>query len=168
MRKAAIALAVLLLGTAGPVERLDAQGGASLGFYERFDLFTNCSPLVPSAGVQWTEAEWDERDELQKRLNAMMESRVRAARLYISLAESLSTSTPYLGVWVQIVGPAFGYEVRLRKLLYDEMSDEEFLAPTWATRGIGVYDDTDYIVQGVSEALDQFINEYLRVNEGAC
>ena len=42
-------------------------------------------------------------------------------------------------------------------------------AQTWRTGEIGTHGrDAGYILQGISEHLDKFIVEYLRVNEGAC
>ena len=95
----------------------------------------------------------------------MAESRLRAARLYTS-----SEGSPYLGMAILTLddGPAFATDLHLWKWVRDAASGLERATPTW-TRGTGFGThggDPGFIMQGVSEQLDRFILEYLRVNEG--
>ncbi|MDE2772084.1 MAG: hypothetical protein OXI46_00030 [Gemmatimonadota bacterium] len=131
---------------------------------ERFELFTDCAllPLVVLA----------ESEELEERLRAMAERRLRAARLYGPQgpdARFMPGDFPTLAVEVVTVSPAFMYTVALRKWLVDEIANVMWKVPAWQRSLVGTYaNDTDFIVQGVSETLDEFILEYLRVNGSAC
>ena len=64
---------------------------------------------------------------------------------------------------------AFNIGVFFQKHLRDVVSGRNGFAVTWETGNYGIHSgDADYILQGVSEKLDRFILEYLRVNETAC
>ena len=65
-------------------------------------------------------------------LQAAVESRLRAARLYDS--EVLS---PRLYVNVNVVGSAFGVRFQYDKLFYDPSSDFTNIAATWDTGSTG-------------------------------
>ena len=56
-----------------------------------------------------------------------------------------------------------------KKTLIDPVSVEGGFATTWHRGSAGTHGgDAAYIVSNVSEHLDQFLTEYLRVNEAAC
>ena len=56
------------------------------------------------------------------------------------------------------------------KSLYDPVSGRtSSLATTWESGSFGTHgDDPGFIVQSLSEHLDKFLVEYLRVNEEDC
>ena len=59
--------------------------------------------------------------------------------------------------------------MRYNKRLYDAASGMNMYAGTWISAGAGTQGgDAGYILQAVSESLDQFILDYLHVNEDAC
>ena len=59
--------------------------------------------------------------------------------------------------------------MKYKKLLYDAVSGETSYATTGKIGGAGSQDgDAGFILQGLSEYLDGFILDYLRVNESAC
>ena len=81
--------------------------------------------------------------------------------------------TMYVNVGVTVSenrrGGAFLVDVSFNKYLRDGVSDRNGFAATWNTGSYGTYSgDAGYIMQFVSEQLDRFILEYLRVNETAC
>ena len=80
--------------------------------------------------------------------------------------------TPFLSVSVHVVGNAFSVSVALRKELRDSLSGSSNRANSWETTFIGTITNNsiggDYILSTISEAVDQFIDEYLRVNELDC
>ena len=128
---------------------------------DRFGLYNECrsmglvvEPLTPeAAGIDITE----------ERIQTLAESRVRAARLYD--AEVIN----FLYVRVVVGGPAFSREVSYYKRLYDPVSNEHSLAQTWSTSYFGTHGgDAGFILQHLSEDLDRFILEYLRVNDEDC
>ena len=165
-----LALAVLL-GTPAGAQVAPHQ-------IERFELFNECRPM----DLMVLMAEHDDTAAIgltKDRIQTMAESRLRAARLYDADAETL------LGVYVVVDGAgAFKWEVNYYKPLYDAVSGETLTRKTWISEsnwfGIRLrsgirrlsYDthggDADVIMQGLSERLDKFILEYLRVNEASC
>ena len=138
--------------------------GAVAGEPDRFRLFTRCMPLGLIVYVQGDQA--DEIELTEERVRTMAESRLRAARLYSSRA-----GVPYLRVTILTLddGRAFVAQVQLSKWLRDDMSGLERGSYTWENLGFGTHGrDAGFIMQGLSEDLDGFILEYLRVNEGYC
>ena len=99
-------------------------------------------------------------------LIAAVESRLRAARIFSS---SLFRVQDYRYVNVHFVGRAFSITVELNKTLYDAPLSTTGRAASWSdgiTRTHGR--DSAGLVSAVSRLLDQFLVEYLRVNEEAC
>ena len=144
------------------------QWGPVLGegtISDRFRLFTRCAPLGISVYVQGDEA--DEIELTEERVRTMAESRLRAARLYSS-----DEGLPYLLLTILTLndGPAFVRKVQLSKWLRDDrMTGLEWGSYTWESLGFGTHGgDAGFIMQGLSEDLDKFVLEYLRVNENYC
>ena len=93
----------------------------------------------------------------------MAESRLRAARLYDM------DGLPYLYVRVGVTARAFATEVSFKKPLIDSASAQVRMATTWETGSYGTHSgNAGYVLQFVSESVDSFILNYLRVNEDAC
>ncbi len=142
----------------------------SLSYLETFKLWNECAPI----GLVVEELPDDAADiELSKeRIQTLAESRLRIARLY-DAAVPLYISYLYVRVGVTVSenlrGGAFSIEVSFKKHLRDDVSDRNGSAVTWETSTYGTHGgDADYIMRLVSERIDWFILEYLRVNETAC
>lgn len=138
--------------------------GAVAGERDRFRLFTRCMPLGLIVEVQGEQA--DEIELTEERVRTMAESRLRAARLYSS-----RPGVPHLRVTFLTLddGRAFVAQMQLSKWLRDDMTGLERGSYTWQSLGFGTHaGDAGFIMQGLSEDLDGFILEYLRVNEGYC
>ena len=70
---------------------------------------------------------------------------------------------------MNVVGRAFSEGLDYEKRLYDSVTGLSLRTTTWNADGVGTHGgDAGYIMQIVSERLDHFILEYLRVNEAAC
>ena len=127
---------------------------------------TECAPVNMIAPVTGEDAE--EIGLTQDRIRTMAESRLRAARLW---SEELAST--YLAVGVAVFRGAYAYKVTFSKWVYDS-SGSRHVARTWhrpsaAWPAIGTHGgDAGFIMQLLSEELDAFILEYLRVNEGSC
>ena len=68
-----------------------------------------------------------------------------------------------------MVGRAFHVEVQHRKGLRDPLTSETGTAGTWDRSVTGTHSgEGEYIVGPVTRHLDEFLDEYLRVNEAAC
>lgn len=132
--------------------------------YDRRRLFTGCRSLGISVYLQGDEA--DEIDLTEERVRTMVESRLRAARLYDS-----QEGVPYLAVTILTLddGPAFVGRIQLSKWNRDDITGLEGGSFTWEDLRYGTHGgDAGFIMQGLSEVMDGFVLDYLRVNEGYC
>ncbi len=139
------------------------------GDVNTFGLWNKCAPV-------WSFVERLDDDAAdigltRERIQTLAESRLRAARLYseaIVFAPSLRVDVSMFVSENRRSG-AFNIEVSFQKYLHDVVSDRGQYAATWETGSYGIHTgDAGYILQIVSEKLDLFILEYLRVNEAAC
>ena len=74
-----------------------------------------------------------------------------------------------LGVDVSVVGLAFETDVDLLRSLWNPYTETWRRVTTWEGGRFGTHGgDAGFIMQGVSEDMDRFIGDYLRVNEAAC
>ena len=83
-----------------------------------------------------------------------------------------AAARPYLYVRVGVLvsenrrGGAFNVEVVFKKYLRDGVSEQNGFAVTWDTGSYGTHSgNAGFILQSLSEHLDRFVLEYLRVNE---
>ena len=140
----------------------------SLSSSDAFALWNECAPIrLIVESLSSTDAA--DIDLTEERIQTLAESRLRAARLYDAAAR------PYLYVRVGVLvsenrsGGAYSIGIFFKKYLGDGVSEQSGLAATWETGNYGTHGgDAGYIMQIVSEYLDRFILEYLRVNETAC
>ena len=74
-----------------------------------------------------------------------------------------------LRVRIGVVGSAFDHDVDLRRSLWNPYTETWGRVTTWKGGGFGTHaGDAGFIMQAVSEDMDWFIGDYLRVNEAAC
>ena len=161
MRKLALLLVAIPL--AAP---LHAQSLADSP-WERFTLFTGCGPVGLRIDVQRDDADIGLTEE---RVRTMAESRLRAARMYMPYAGP--GTEPLLTVAAHASGPAYTYALYFSKKLLDPRTGVSTLMTTWRDSGyrnIGIHGgEAGFIILGISESLDAFILDYLRVNEASC
>ncbi|MYD86624.1 MAG: hypothetical protein F4137_23350 [Acidobacteria bacterium] len=127
----------------------------------RFRLFTECSTLFALVSVEGSAS------EIEDRVRTLLESRLRAARLYTDD----QTGMPFLSVSVHSLElyPVYSLSLELFKPVRDWASGLEYGVVTWRKTGVGIYGRRpDVILQSVSEYVDEFILEYLRANEDFC
>ena len=131
--------------------------------YERFRLYSECNPM--GLVVERLHSDAAEIGLTKGALQAAAESRLRAARLY----SPHSDRSEYLYINVNVTGRAFSIALEYNKTLYDVHSRLFRSASSW-THGItGTHGrDAGYIVSNLAGLLDQFMVEFLRVNESAC
>ena len=149
-----------------PIDRIpgDIGGQEQVSGIERFRLFNGCRPMklviegLPSnaKSIGLTEA----------MLQAAVESRLRAARLYTE--SSLWETYAYLYVNINVVGPAFKISLEYNKVVSDRF-DLSGPATTWSSSSTGTHGESaGYIITSLSQHIDRFLAAYLRVNEFAC
>ena len=127
-----------------------------------FRLWSACQPT--NLIVEGLTEDAEEIGLTRERIQTAAESRLRAARLYDAEA-----ADHYLYVNVNVVGRAYSIGVGYRKWLHDEALDIGGMAETWNTGSAGTHGGgASFILQDVSEHMDRFVVEYLRVNEPAC
>ncbi|MCY4584606.1 MAG: hypothetical protein OXB98_01065 [Bryobacterales bacterium] len=132
---------------------------------ERFQLFNACRPMNLTITLADDKAAIGLTKEA---LQAAVESRLRAARLYTE--DYAKSNGSWLFVNVLVVGRAFNITVLYHKMVTDEFGVTS-PASTWGAAGgiTGTHGgDAGYIVSSLSRHLDKFLAEYLRVNEAAC
>ena len=140
----------------------------SLRAVDAFDFWNECEPIrLIVESLSNNDAA--DMDLTKERIQTLAESHLRAARLYDAEAR------PYLYVRVGVLvsenqrGGAYSIDVSFKKYLRDGVSEQNGFAETWETGSYGTHGrDAGFILQSVSEHLDSFVLEYLRVNEAAC
>ena len=170
----------------------EAQGPGSP--QERFALFTSCGPVNVEVFVTNSGAS----NVTQEAVEVMAVNRLEEAGIYaprdqpawgLLRVTGFITTQPVPGGVAQTI-----YIIRLRfmKLLYDQLSDPELAAdrgrlssdslgaalrwihwaPTWESPrpGIGFFAGRrdDLIAGTIRNMLEEFVTEYLRVNQGSC
>ena len=129
--------------------------------FDRFRLWDNCQPM--DLIVASTSKDTNDLRLTKETIATAVRSRLRAARLYDTSA------LPFVRVYVQIVGSAFSTDFRYYKMVKDLASGHENAATSWSRGSTGTHGrDSSYILSAISEHTDEFIDEYLRVNEEAC
>ncbi|MCY4645754.1 MAG: hypothetical protein OXE73_02550 [Gammaproteobacteria bacterium] len=153
---------------------------------DRFRLFANCSPVrLGLVGVQ------DDTDDLglsEQRVERAVRSRLRGARIYYSGPTAAEVSAmmgddpfgavaarrrllqaPFLSVVVHVVERAFNLRIQMGQIVYNANADLDGLAVTWSSTTTGIHGrDPSFVLGSVSEMMDGFIDDYLRVNGEAC
>lgn len=145
----------------------------------RFELFNECRPIslvVPPVRDAATAIGLTEN-----RIRNAVEVRLRSASIYRDVRPWVDAIAPFdpmnprsvpahsIMVVVSVVGPAFDLDVRYRKEFWDSVSETSGYAITWTNGMTGTHGgDAGYVLRGLSEVVDLFVLDYLRVNESAC
>ena len=160
LRLSQIALLAALLTTMFPASGVASDSDPSI---EQFQLFNECRPM----SLLITLADSEDTGLTKERIQIAAESRLRSARLYTT---TLNFTNGVLLVSVHVFKHAFHIDVLYSKILFDSLSGRSAPAITWSQGATGTYGmgAAPFILQSVSELLDGFILEYLRVNEAAC
>ncbi len=130
----------------------------------RFELFADCRPMYLL--VERLPADASKIGLTEEAIQAAAESRLRSARLYRSIR-----SAPYHSLYINVNVAGRGFSIRLefKKDVYDPLSGDTGVATTWNTGGAGTHGgNANYILSLLSQYMDEFLVEFLRVNEKAC
>ena len=129
---------------------------------ERFGLFTNCKKI--HLVVEGLSENVKKIGLTEKAITNAVESRLRSAKLF-----SKEISGYYLYININVARAGFNIFVGFNKLLYDTYTGTNFPATTWDAGFAGTHgSDSGYIMSNISQLIDEFLVEYLRVNEKAC
>ena len=132
----------------------------------RFGLFNSCSPI--GLVIELLDGEKGGLRELA--VQRAVESRLRSARIFDATWTSGSPSEAYLYILISFSDSAFAVDLALYKRVYDFESLLSNYASTWrSVRATGTHGrNPTHVLSGVSQLTDQFLFEYLRVNEESC
>ena len=158
-----------LLGADANVNAWSAEARRS-----RFELYNSCKPIDISVGLQLSGNE-GVQGLTEETIQAALESRLRAARLYDSDASSYYFVRVHLmddRIGDKHVGWVYGTNVSFNKWVWDEVSGQRRFASTWERSSMGIASSAESvgesILGNVRGYMDQFLAEYLRVNEKTC
>ena len=142
-----------------------SASGGEVSDFDRFELWNECRPM--SLVVEKLPDDAAAIGLTEEAIEVAVRSRLRAARLYSE--DYPETAWSHLYVNVNVVDSAFGIAVEYRKEMKDLATMLESTASTWLIGSTGTHGrDPGYILSSVTRRADRFIDEYLRVNEGAC
>lgn len=172
---AAVVLALVIGG-----HESAAAGGGVQGWDDPFltVLDTDCGPVGRRSFVDGDPAYGVTRE----RVNVVLEARLRSAGIYgtapwtvppdddvTPAAQMARRNTPHLVVMVWFSGPAVFVEASFERALLGPAAGRMAIASTWSHRKLGGHgSDGNGVMQAVSELVDLFVLEYLRVNDAAC
>lgn len=127
----------------------------------RFELFNSCLPM--GIVVESLPTEAARIGLTTQSLRTALESRLRAARLYDEIPYS------YLYLNVNLVGAAFNISLEYNRRICHS-GDLCGHATTWSVSSVGTHGkgNAGFIRTAISEHMDSFLVEYLKVNEAAC
>ena len=152
-------------------ERNRTRDAAGVEDTADFQLLDSCYPMGVRISVDLDDDDPKDYGVSSNRVRTVVESRLRAARLYAD-TDSWFTRVLHdnlLAVRVWFVGAAVLIQVEFWKKLADPVSRLRALVPAWTDERLGVHGgDGSYVMQHLSELIDRFILEYLRVNDEDC
>ena len=142
-----------------------ASAAAEVNEFDRFALWNECRPM--HLAVEDLDEDSAEIGLSKEALEIAARSRLRAARLYSE--DFFEGSFSYLYINVTVSSRALSISVEYKKSVMDLATKLEVNATTWKAGSVGTHGrDAGYILSAVSQHTDEFIDEYLRVNETAC
>lgn len=177
-----IAAAVLTAHTAAQDSRAPLEGcdlsllrtdeelaEMGINLHERcgFELFNECRPVRVFTRTQDLEAFYTPLASMDGRIRTMAERRLRAARIY----DGAPNASGLLVVEVSRFDDSHLVTVAFARTVFEPVNGSWGTATTWRATDLRwrfpSY-TSDSAMQVVSDGIDKFILEYLRVNESAC
>ncbi len=137
-------------------------GAEKVSDYDRFQLWNGCKPIDLVVEVHATKEDGDVVPT-EKAVEVAVRSRLRGARLYDP------DGAAYLYAYIHVVGTAFRQEIEFWKRVHDLASGQTYGTAIWEVGSTGTHGgNADYILGGTARHVDEFIDEYLRVNASEC
>lgn len=159
IRRSAVLIATALLPTLATGQVTDR---------DRFQLENNCLPLVLAMEVDDAK-KLD--DPLYKSIRQIARISLLTARIY-EPDGGVIPHLPYLVSHVTASDGLFLVGVELHKYLQDPLSgdgrDRRWSVATWRMVKFGAYGSTDHVTVAFADIMEEFVDEYLRVNAIPC
>ena len=139
-----------------------SASGENITDYDRFQLFADCSPMTII--VESLKQDATDVGLTKKQIETTVRSRFRAARIYNRDATEIA-----FYVNVNVVKSAANISISLIKPVIDTHTLQVQVTSTWTRGTLGLHGgNSSRILWTLSEEIDDFIDEYLRVNANAC
>lgn len=127
----------------------------------RFELFSDCGPM--RIVINMHNSDSSSINITKESIETSVKNRLLSARLYSADADHV------LHINLNVVGAAFSIDVDFLKRVYDPLSDNNFITTTWDKGSTGVHGgESYYVLYSMSQLMDEFLVEFLSVNEEAC
>ena len=138
--------------------------------FNQFSLFSNCQPVDLSILTSFDDKmKLDlSREAIREAIKNNIESRLRSAHLYGKMAILSPRPDAYLRVSVEVASWAFSITLNFKKWVKDPLSQRENFATTWEDRTFGTHSRIGFILSALSQKMDKFLVNFLRVNDEAC
>ena len=129
---------------------------------EKFRLFTRCASVGLVIEPMHSDAE--KIGLTAESVQAAVESRLRSARIYTDVADN-----HFIYINIHVIKKVFHIGLFFDKQFFDPVTEVTMPASTWRIGTLGTHGtDAGFILSSLSGHVDQFLVEYLRVNEPAC
>lgn len=161
-------LALLLLVLPFPTQTDERQ---------KFQLYNGCLAIYP--GVQRLSEKETEIGLSEDAISNALESRLRSANLFPSSENNPESRRAtllfpdkfpfsHLFVRVTVLNSVFFISLEYKKFVTDDLSGVSLTNTTWEREGIGIAADAGLIMNTLAGYMDEFLVEFLRVNEPDC
>ena len=134
-------------------------------FLSYFQLWNGCAPMLLT--VEPLPEDADKIGLTKDEIETAVRSRLRGARIY---SDRRGEDLPILHVQVSVFKNTFAAIIQYNKIVEDHASKLTNYATTWHTTGsIGTHGgSSDLVMHAINGEIDEFIDEYLKVNSDAC
>lgn len=140
-----------------------AQKYSTIQRVKRFELFSNCEPI--SILVEGLSREALNIGLTKESVQNAVESRLRSARIY----SSNPTLHSSLYISVNVSNRSFSIALEFNKRVFDLFTKTYGTAITWSDGGIGTHGNrVGGILSSLSQLMDDFLVDFLRINDEAC
>lgn len=162
MTKTPIGIMIALAGFLFAVASATAEEVSAI---DRFALWNECRPM--DLMVQEMTDDATNIGLTKKTIEVAVRSRLRSARLYSEDNDEAAKS--FLYVHANIVGEAHAVGAYYYKIMTDAATALSDTALSWNSGSMGTHvRNSTLLISYISEHVDEFIDEYLRVNADAC
>ena len=141
---------------------------------ELFKLWNECRPVAFGVYLQ-VEDEAKEIGLTKRAIETAVRSRLRGARIFRDSPDPRSQSpmlqeNGFLDVQIHLGNTNFLYSIQFEKLMTDWATDLVGWTDTgWKSAAFGGHRyDSNFVLSSIAPGIDEFIDDYLRVNEPAC
>ena len=129
---------------------------------DNFRLFTRCASV--GLVIEGMHSDAEKIGLTAESVRAAVESRLRSARIYTD-----ARTDNWLYININVMEKVFNISLDFNKEVFDPVTEITMPAITWGLGTVGTHrTSTGFVLSSLSGSVDEFLVEYLRVNERAC